>query len=198
VFAEFKGLDLSLTTKGTLLLRDLDLLKLLSRKHCFSIHMTVTTTDERLARLLEPKAPPPAKRLEAVAQLAAPGIDVRVNAMPILPAITDSREALEDLAREVSAAGAKSLHGNVLFLMPSAMAQFMPFLEKEFPHLVARYRQLYARSAYLSGEYKERMTKLMAELRARYGLDGRREEPPPLTRPPQMTFPFESMPKARD
>ena len=172
---EFEGLNLSITTKSVLILRDLDLLQAISARHRFGVHMTITTTNDRLARLLEPKAPPPAKRFEAVAALAAAGIYVGVNAMPILPGLTDSPPALDQLARAAAEAGARFIYGNVLFLMPSAMAQFMPFLEREFPRLVQRYRQLYARSAYLEGEYKERITALVAELRVRYGLDSRRE-----------------------
>src|SRR5579883_1887558 len=83
-FAEFEGLRLSIVTKSTLVTRDLDLLKLLSRRHRLSIHVTVTTTDEHLARLLEPKAPPPARRLEAVRKLVSDGIYAGVNAMPIM------------------------------------------------------------------------------------------------------------------
>jgi DNA repair photolyase len=190
VFAEFQGLDFSITTKSVLILRDLDLLKIVAGRHRFSVHMTITTLDERLARLLEPKAPPPARRLEAVLGLAESGIRVGVNAMPILPGLNDSPAALEALAREAARAGAKFLYGNVLFLMPSAMKQFMPFLEQEFPQLVARYRKLYAHSAYLNGEYKERMMKLVAELRSRYGLDGNRGDLPPGARHPQLALPF--------
>ncbi len=175
VFSKFEGLDFSITTKSVLILRDLDLLKQIEARNRFSVHPTVTTTDERLARLLEPKAPTPARRLEAVTRLAAAGIDVCVNAMPILPGITDEPQALDDLARQAAEAGAKSIYGNVLFLMPSAMSVFMPFLEAEFPRLATRYRRLYARSAYLSGDYKERMMKLMADLRAKYGLNQRGE-----------------------
>jgi DNA repair photolyase len=179
VFAEFAGLEFSITTKGAvLILSDLDVLKTISRQHRFAVHMTVTTTDERLARLLEPKAPPPAKRLEAVRRLAEAGIRAGVNVMPILPAITDSPRALEELARQAAAAGARFLHGNVLFLMPSAMRQFMPFLEREFPQLVRRYRRLFAHSAYLSGEYKERMQTLVRDLRRRYGLEDRGDSSP--------------------
>jgi len=188
--AGFEGLDFSITTKSVLILRDLDLLRLIAERHRFGVHMTVTTLDARLARLLEPKAPPPAQRLEAVRALAEAGIHVGVNAMPILPGLTDDPLALEQLAQRAAAAGAKFLYGNLLFLKPSAMQQFMPFLEREFPHLVRRYRQLYARSAYLHGEYKERMAKLVAELRARYGLDGAREEPPLAGRQPQLALPF--------
>ena len=71
----------------------------------------------------------------------------------------------------------------------------MPFLEKEFPHLVKRYRKLYARSAYLRGEYPEKITKLLAELRARYGLDGNRGEVPAAARHPQMALPFCASPE---
>jgi len=189
VFAGFEGLDFSITTKSVLILRDLDLLKRIAHRHRFSIHLTVTTTDERLARLLEPKAPPPAQRLEAVSRLAEAGIDVSVNAMPILPGINDDSLALEDLVRQSAAAGARSIYGNVLFLMPSAMSHFMPFLEAQFPHLVTRYRRLYACSAYLNGDYKERIGKLMTSLREKYGLDGRREGPSPKA-VPQMLLPW--------
>jgi len=178
VFASFEGLEFSITTKSVLILRDLDLLRPISQKHCFSVHMTVTTTDERLARLLEPLAPPPAKRLEAVRELAQAGIRVGVNVMPILPGLTDSPRSLEAVARASAAHGAQALYGNVLFLMPSAYAQFVPFLEREFPGLVKRYKKLYARSAYLNGEYKEQILKVVSELRARYGLDGKRGEQP--------------------
>ena len=198
VFAEFEALDFSITTKSTLILRDLDLLQVISQRHRFGVHMTVTTTNERLARLLEPKAPPPAKRLEAVAALAQAGIYVGVNAMPILPGLNDDPAALEDLARLAAEAGAKFIYGNVLFLMPSAMKQFMPFLEAEFPRLVKRYRLLYARSAYLNGEYKEQMMKLVAELRSSYGLAGNREELRLATRYHQFALPFDEPPERTD
>jgi len=190
VFLEFEGLDFSITTKSVLILRDLDLLVRLSSRHRFSVHMTVTTTDERLARLLEPKAPPPAKRLEAVKQLCEAGIHVGVNAMPILPGLNDTQKSLDVLAQAASRAGAKFLYGNILFLTSSAMKQFMPFLEEEFPRLAKRYRKLYAHSAYVNGEYKQKMVALLAEIRTRYGLDGNKGEPPPAARHPQLSFPF--------
>src|SRR5271157_3826094 len=142
VFAEFRGLDLSITTKSVLILRDVDLLQSVAARHRFSVHMTVTTHLERLARLLEPKAPTPAQRLDAVRKLAQAGIRVGVNAMPVLPGLNDAPRMLEELAKQAAQAGAQFLYGNILFLMPSAMKQFMPFLEREFPHLVKRYRKL--------------------------------------------------------
>jgi DNA repair photolyase len=190
VFAEFRGLDLSITTKSVLILRDLELLDSVAARHRFSVHMTVTTLDERLARLLEPKPPTPTQRLEAVRKLAHAGIRVGVNAMPILPGLNDAPRMLESLAAQAAQSGASFIYANILFLMPSAMKQFMPFLEREFPHLVKRYRKAYARSAYLRGEYPEKITRLVAELRARYGLDGNRGEIPPAACHPQMALPF--------
>lgn len=193
VVAEFQGLDFSLTTKSVLILRDLDLLRLISGKHCFRVHLTVITTDERLACRLEPKAPPSAKRLEAVAMLASAGIRVSVMAMPLLPALNDSPDALEELARAAAQAGAQALYGHPLSLTPSTLRQFMPWLEREYPQLVPRYRRLYTRSAYLNGEYKERMAKLLADLRARYRLEGDRDDPPPTAWHPQLPLPFENV-----
>jgi len=193
VLVEFEGLEFSITTKSPLILRDLELLGRISSRHRFSVHMTVTTHDERLARLLEPKAPPPARRLEAVKQLSDAGIHVGVNAMPILPGLNDSDKYLDALARAASQAGAKFLYGNILFLTHSAMKQFMPFLQEEFPRLVKNYRKLYAHSAYLNGEYKNRMTKLLAELRTRYSLEGNHGELPPAAKHPQLALPFETL-----
>jgi len=198
VFAEFRGLDLSITTKSVLILRDINVLQSLAARHRFSVHMTVTTHDERLARQLEPKAPPPAQRLEAVRKLAQAGIRVGVNAMPVLPGLNDAPGMLDALASQAAQAGARFLYGNVLFLAPSAMKQFMPFLEREFPHLVKRYRKLYARSAYLHGDYPEKIATFMAKLRTRYGLDGNRGEVPPAARHPQMALPFSAPPGGED
>jgi DNA repair photolyase len=193
VFAEFEGLEFSITTKSVLILSDLELLRRVSSRHRFSVHMTVTTTNERLARLLEPKAPPPGRRLEAVKQLSESGINVGVNAMPILPGLNDSDDCLDALVRAACQAGARFLYGNILFLTPSAMKQFIPFLEKEFPRMAKRHRKLYAHSAYLNGDYKSRITKLLAELRTRYGLAGNYGEPPPAVRHPQLALPFETL-----
>jgi len=193
VFVEFEGLEFSITTKSVLILRDLDLLVRVSARHRFSVHMTVTTTDERLARLLEPKAPPPARRLEAVKELSEARVRVGVNAMPILPGLNDSDKGLDVLAQAACHAGARFLYGNILFLTPSAMKQFMPFLQEEFPRLAKHYRKVYAHSAYLNGEYRDRMTKLLAELRTRYGLEGNQGELPPAARHPQLVLPFETL-----
>ncbi|MBI4463363.1 MAG: radical SAM protein [Acidobacteria bacterium] len=170
--AEFRGLQVSITTKSDLIRRDLDLLREIVRHNDLQVNMTITTLREQLARCLEPRAPRPALRLEAVAEVARAGVSVAVFAMPVLPAITDDPKELEAIAQAAANAGACYFAVNVLFLMPSAQKAFFPFLEQQFPRLAQRYRSLYARSAYLRGPYRERMAKLAERLRQKYGLLG--------------------------
>ena len=82
VFAECAGRSLSITTKSDLVTRDLDLLREVGRKNELHVNMTVTTTDAALARRLEPRAPRPDLRLEAVRLLTAGGIRAGVFAKP--------------------------------------------------------------------------------------------------------------------
>src|SRR5712692_6353564 len=76
VFARMRGLRLGITTKSNLIERDRDLLLEVARGHYLTVAMTITTIDADLARLLEPKAPRPDLRLEAVRRLSAAGLRV--------------------------------------------------------------------------------------------------------------------------
>jgi DNA repair photolyase len=175
---DFRGLRLSITTKSDLIRRDIGLLQEIARRNELQVNMSITTLRPDLARRLEPRAPRPDLRLAAAAELAQAGIAIGVFAMPVLPAITDDAKGLEDIAREAARIGACSFAANVLYLMPAARKAFFPFLEAEFPHLVARYRKLYARGAYLRGPYAERISSLASGLRRKYGLSGYRSSLP--------------------
>ena len=170
VFARERGRYLGITTKSDLVLRDVELLKRVAKGNVLGIHMTITTLDEKLARLLEPRAPRPELRLEAVRRLRAAGICVSVFPNPIMPGLTDGERQLDRLARAAHDAGAMSFGGGPLFLMPTAQRVFLPFLEKEFPDLVSRYREMFAKSAYLGREYKDALEQRVRRIRERYGL----------------------------
>ena len=109
VFAAGQGRRLSITTKSDLVTRDLDLLRCISQSNVLSINITITTLDRELARMLEPRAPRPDLRLQAVRKLAGAGIRVGVFPNPILPLITDSERRLDQLARAARDHGASSL-----------------------------------------------------------------------------------------
>ncbi|SRR5579883_250092 len=176
VFAQTSGLRLNITTKSDLAPRDLDLFREISRRHYFSLSMTVTTTDPELARAIEPMAPRPDLRLNAVRRLARAGIPARVFCAPIMPLVNDSDPSLDALARAAASAGAQGFGGSVLFLKPCSRQVFLPFLEERFPHLWRRYRERFERSAFLRGDYPRRMQDRVARIRQRYGFD---RIPPP-------------------
>ena len=183
VLANTAGRRIYLTTKSDLPVRDIDLWRKVAERNEVSIAITITTTDHVLARLLEPYAPRPDLRLNAMRQLSDAGLKVGVIAAPVLPLITDSAENLEAVATEAKRAGAKRFGANVLFLKPSTQRVFFPFLEDQFSHLVARYKANYDRDAFLHGSYPERIGRLVREIRERVGLFAR--EVPDLPPPPE-------------
>jgi DNA repair photolyase len=171
-FALHHGLDLGIVTKSSLVLRDLDVLREISRHNRLFVNLTITTLDVDLARILEPRAPRPDLRLEAMRKLNEGGVAAGVICAPVLPGITDSPRDLERLVRAVAQAGGKYIFANPLFLKPCSAAIFMPFLEKEFPDLVEAYRQRYGERAFVSASYRKRISQLFARLRAQYGIVG--------------------------
>lgn len=185
VFAEGAGRDLAVTTKSDLIPRDIDLLQKIAARNRLAVNITITTVNERLARLLEPYAPRPALRLEAVTALVGAGIHTGVFLNPIQPGITSTDENLNAVARAAKQAGASFLGGGLLFLMPSAQQHFFPFVEKEFPHLAAAYRSHYEQNAYLRGELAQRLQERVRSIREEHGLLDRPESPAPeLAEPP--------------
>ena len=170
VFAAGRGRTISITTKSDLVVRDIDLLDIIRRRNVLHVNITVTTRDAELARKLEPRAPRPDLRLEAVRRLAGQGISVGVFANPVMPMLTDSLENLDALAKAAEEAGAHYFGGGTLFLMPCAQAQFFPFLETEFPALARRYRDRYSQQPYLRGEYAKMIRERVEQVRANHHL----------------------------
>ena len=169
-FSRHHGLDLGIVTKSNLVLRDVDVLREISRHNQLFVNLTITTLNTDLARILEPRAPRPDLRLEAMRKLNEAGVEAGVICAPVLPGITDSPRDLEALVRAVAQAGGKYIFANPLFLKPCSAAIFLPFLEKEFPQLVEGYRQRYGERAFVSASYRKRISRLFAELRGRYGI----------------------------
>jgi DNA repair photolyase len=170
VFARDRGRFLGITTKSDLIVRDIDVLQEIARANVLGIHITITTLNEKLARMLEPRAPRPDLRLEAVRKLSEAGLRVSVFPNPIMPGITDGERQLDRLAKAAKDAGAQGFGGGPLFLMPSAQKVFLPFLGKEFPHLAGRYRETFAKSAYLDRQYKDILRDRVQRVRDRWGL----------------------------
>ncbi len=121
----------SIVTKGTLILRDLDILADMARDGLASVAVSVTTLDAELKRKLEPRAAAPQARLGVVRRLAAAGVPVGVLIAPVIPAITDHE--LESIVDAAVAAGARSA-GYVLLRLPHDLGTlFREWLAEHYP-----------------------------------------------------------------
>jgi DNA repair photolyase len=169
-FARHRGFELGIVTKSNLIVRDLDLLREVSQNLALSIHITVTTLNVDLARILEPRAPRPDLRMDAVRQLSHAGLTVGVSCSPVLPGITDAPSDLQALVCAAAAAGARHIFAGPLFLKPCAAAVFLPFVAQHFPHLVEQYRERYKDRSFLPPSYGKRVAQLVARFRQKYGI----------------------------
>ena len=176
--ARHDGLNVGIITKSNLILRDIDVLQAVARQNRLSVNVTITTLDVELARILEPRAPRPDLRLETIRKLSEAGLRVGMSGSPVLPGITDSPKDLEALVRAAAEAGASHLFAGPLFLKPCSAAVFLPFLEKQFPHLVLNYKRRYHGRAFLPAAYAKPLSQLVARLRQKYGIgrDPRRSQ----------------------
>lgn len=169
VFSRVEGLELSITTKSPLILRDLELLADLDRKHSVTVNVTITTEDPALARKIEPQAPDPRARLRTVRSLTAAGIATRVFCMPVMPGINDGEKVLRPLFEEVREAGSFDIQGSALYLRPAARARFLPWLGETFPKLLPLYRKMYGRRDFLSDRDQDQLLKTFRRLRLEHG-----------------------------
>jgi len=160
----------SILTKGTLVLRDLDLLREAAEVTEVSVNVSVGFVDKGLWRQVEPGTPAPRARLGVCRTLTDAGIGCGVLMAPILPYLTDSPSQLEATVRAIVEAGARSVTPIVLHLRPGAREWYFAWLEREHPELVARYHELYRRGAYATKSYQRGVCAQVAELTRRYGL----------------------------
>jgi DNA repair photolyase len=189
---EREGLSLSITTKSDRVVRDIDLLQEIAKRSSISVNFSITTVKTRLARLLEPRAPRPDLRFEALHKLREAGIAAGVLGMPILPGITDAEEDLDALARNARDAGAQWFATNVLFLMPASLKQFLPFLKQKFPNLLERYEKWYGRYGNAPDSYRQEIAARVEKLRKKYDLGTRPERGGKRWSSPQLALTLET------
>ncbi|HYZ20668.1 MAG TPA: PA0069 family radical SAM protein [Rhodopila sp.] len=132
-----------IVTKSAGVLRDVDILSSMAKRNLVRVHMSVTTLDARLARIMEPRAATPVRRLQAMAELHAAGIPVGVLAAPMIPALNDAE--LEKILQASAQAGARHA-GYILLRLPLELRQmFEDWLHAHFPdrarHVLSLIRQ---------------------------------------------------------
>jgi DNA repair photolyase len=158
----------SILTKGTLILRDADLLAEAADVTDVGLAVSVGSADEDLCRVLEPGAPGPRRRLEVCAAFTGRGLPCAVLMGPVVPFLSDSPAQLAATVRQAAQAGASSVTPIVLHLRPGAREWFFGWLAEHHPELVPRYRGLYGRGAYAPKAYQQRVNEQVRELARRY------------------------------
>jgi DNA repair photolyase len=158
----------SIVTKSTLIVRDLDLVSQLAQGPGATVYFTITTLDPELWRLLEPGTPPPSKRLGVMQQLSGTGIPCGVFLAPILPGLTDSAESIEAVAAAAKAHGALTFGSGVLRLAPMVKAHYFDFVAANFPALLPRYERAYGGST-ISTAYQRAIEQRLNAIREQHG-----------------------------
>lgn len=161
--SEFRN-PFSILTKGTLILRDLDLLVEAARVTDVSTAFSIATLDEDAWRRSEPGTPHPRKRLEAVAKLNDAGIPCGVMLAPILPGITDDPQKMRNVITAAFDAGATHVSPILLHLRPGVKEVYMAWLEDNYPDLVPRYMSMYDGKAYAAKSDQAALSETVKEI----------------------------------
>ncbi|AGP54239.1 Rv2578c family radical SAM protein [Streptomyces rapamycinicus] len=160
----------SILTKGTLILRDLELLRRASHVTDIGVSVSVGFTDGELWRTVEPGTPSPERRLDAVRALSSHGIPCGVLMAPVIPFLSDSPEQLRATVRAIAEAGASSVTPLVLHLRPGAREWFTAWLTHHHPRLLRRYDALYEGGSYAPKWYQRRITGMVHDFATEYGI----------------------------
>jgi len=171
-FAEHRT-PFDLITRGTMILRDLDVLVEAARRARIAIHFSVPTLDPEVWRRTEPGTANPRQRLRVLTRLVEAGIAAGVAMAPILPGISDRPEQLAAVVRAARDAGATHLWSGWLHMKGATRAYFLEHLAREWPAELERYQRLYGSRAYLGAAEGRALREQIAALKRRYPLRGR-------------------------
>jgi DNA repair photolyase len=160
----------SILTKGTLILRDIDLLAEAAEVTDVGLNVSVGFVDKELSRCVEPGTPSPARRLGVCAALTARGLRCGALMGPVLPFLSDSPAQLKATVTQIARAGACHVSPIVLHLRPGAREWFMAWLRTHHPGLVSSYLSLYGSGSYAPRAYQQRIAGQVRELAVACGI----------------------------
>jgi DNA repair photolyase len=177
----------TITTKSNLILRDADILSQMARLNLVRVAVSVTTLDRKLARAMEPRAPTPERRLEAIRALSDAGVPAAVMVAPVIPGLTDHE--METILERAAAAGARAA-GFILLRLPLEIKDLVrEWLEAHQPNRAGRvfsllrsmrggkdYDAAFGKRMRGEGPYAMMLAKRFALAKERLGLD--HKQPP--------------------
>src|SRR6185503_15883556 len=174
-------LPLVVVTKGSLVVRDIDLYVRLGKLVPVRVCLSIPSVDAQVASHAEPGAAPPRARLEAVRRLRAAGIDAGVLAAPILPGISDSEASLAAVAAAAREHGASFFHHRPLKLDPGVRPHYFAMIAEHFPTLAGATTARFAGRVNQDPQYVEELERRVERVRSRHGFfepRARRESAP--------------------
>src|SRR5277367_4851991 len=176
VLAGRRGLRIGIVTKSALITRDIDLLERIAEHNELVLHVTITTPDAKLARILEPRAPRPDLRLRTVAKLRKASLRTGILCSPLLPGLTDTLEALDAMARRAKAVDASFFAAEPLFLKPCSRETYLDFVREHFPKLESLYRFRFDGRDFVAAGYRKRIEALVQSVTRKHGLNRRSDD----------------------
>jgi DNA repair photolyase len=169
VIARFR-FPIHVITKSDMVLRDLDFLRRINEVYS-AVSFTITTTNDRLAKKLEPGAPPPSARLRAMKILAENGILTGVTMMPILPFIQDNEENITQIVTQAHEHGASYVLSSFgMTLRDRQRAFYYDKLDRHFPGLRQRYQRQFGDQYYVPANNFEELKAVFEKLCERHGI----------------------------
>jgi DNA repair photolyase len=165
------GNPLSMLTKSTMIVRDLDVFRRLAERADVTVSMSVGTLDEVVRKVVEPGTPPGRRRLEILSRFADAGIRTGVLVAPILPGLTDDEEHLDEVVGACVEAGVSFAAPIALHVRNSIRDYVIPWVESAYPHLVPLYRELYGKRAYAPKAYQQELSARFSRVRERHKLE---------------------------
>jgi len=158
-------------TKSDLVLRDISILSEISKNSWCTVSFTIITFNKKLLSILEPLAPDPEKRLEALKELVTSGIQAGVDFTPIVPYIADNDENVRDVIKRATESGAKYiLPGVGMTLRSNQKSRFFEVLKENQPELIEKYEKLYGISQNPNEQYTSNMSRKTFELCKEFGI----------------------------
>jgi len=164
------GNPFSILTKGTLILRDLPLLREAADVTSVGLSMSIGFVDEAMWRSVERGTPSPRRRLDAVRTMSDAGFAVSVLMAPILPGLTDTDESIDATVKAIAESGAASVTPLPLHLRPGAREWYLAWLADVHPELVPRYRRLFGSGSYQADAAQRDTTARVRMVARRYGI----------------------------
>jgi DNA repair photolyase len=158
-----------ITTKSSLILRDIDLIAELAAVTSVYVGASITILAEKLRNIMEPGAAPAEERFKVLERMREAGCVTNVMLTPVIPLINDDLQNLEGIYCRAKKARVSGLSAWPLNLKGSTKQKFFRFLDARFPELLPRYREIYKGSE-VSPEYWDSIRTLKSELQRRYGI----------------------------